>query len=75
MPLSLARVTVGRRFTVRILYNSRLLLSTIKRLPGQSFISIEFRSVSVTRQGARVLLVSRVGDAGGSVVKKLLDVM
>lgn len=75
MPRSLARVTVGRGFTVRILYHGRLLLGTIKRLPWKGFVSIEFGGVSVARQGARILLVARVRDAGGSVVEELLDVV
>lgn len=51
------------------------MLGTIKRLPGKGFVSIKFGGVAVTRQSARVLLVSGVGDPRGPVVEKVLHMM
>jgi hypothetical protein len=73
--LSFATVSVGGGFTVGILHHARLLLSPIKGLSGERLVAIEFGGVSVAAQRAWVLLVARVGDAGGAVVEEVLDVV
>lgn len=75
MALSFATVSVGGGFTVGILHHARLLLSPIKGLSGERLVAIEFGGVSVAAQRAWVLLVARVGDAGGAVVEEVLDVV
>lgn len=75
MALSFSGVRAARRFTVWVLREARVLLGTVQRLPRKRFVSIKLGGVSVARQGARVLLVSRVGDPRGSVVEKVLHMM